>query len=268
MRGGVLESGVICFRPFVRLKPGSYSSQPGTANVARTAWRLCPVSLCVYIVRTTEEKQMQIYDVSVPIRPGMPVYEGDPGVEIKPWSALAKGNSANVSVLQFGAHTGTHVDAPAHFIEGARRIDALSLDTLIGPARVVRVSDEVEEIGLDLISGVDLRGIERVLFHTRNSSFWSEGFRKDFTHLGAAAAQALVDAGIKLVGTDYLSIEKFHSGDHRTHLTLLANNVVIVEGLNLADVPAGDYELICLPLKIAGGSGDGAPARAVLRTLL
>ncbi len=211
---------------------------------------------------------MPIYDITVPIRSGMPVYEGDPGVEIKAWSALAKGDSANVSSLHFGAHTGTHVDAPAHFIEGARKIDALSLETLMGPARVIRVPDEVTEIDLDSLAKCDLAGIERVLFHTRNSAFWSgEGFRKDFAHLAPEAAEKLVELGVKLVGIDYLSIEKFHSGHHRTHLALLSNNVVIVEGLNLSEVDAGDYELICLPMKIAEGAGDGAPARAVLRTV-
>ncbi len=211
---------------------------------------------------------MPIYDITVPIRSGMPVYEGDPGVEIKAWSALAKGDSANVSSLHFGAHTGTHVDAPAHFIEGASKIDALSLETLIGLARVIRVPDEVAEIDLDFLAKCDLGLIERVLFHTRNSAFWSgEGFRKDFAHLAPEAAEKLVDLGVKLVGIDYLSIEKFHSGHHRTHLALLSNNIVIVEGLNLSEVDAGDYELICLPLKIAEGAGDGSPARAVLRTL-
>src|SRR5437870_2818018 len=210
---------------------------------------------------------MKTYDVSVPIRSGMPIYEGDAGVGVKAWSAMTKGDSANVSFLHFGAHTGTHVDAPAHFIEGARKIDALSLELLIGPARVVRVPDDVDEIDPEFLAGCDLRGVERVLFHTRNSNFWNEGFRKDFTHLLPEAAQRLVEMGIKLVGTDYLSIEKFHSGHHRTHLTLLSNDVVIVEGLNLGDVAAGDYELICLPLKIADGAGDGAPARVVLRTL-
>ena len=210
---------------------------------------------------------MKIYDITVPIRGGMPVYEGDPGVQIEAWSAFAKGDSANVSMLNFGAHTGTHVDAPAHFIEGANTIDKLALETLIGPARVVRVPDSVLEIDPGFLTGHDLDGVERVVFHTRNSAFWNgEGFRKDFTHLSPEAAQLLVDRGIKLVGTDYLSIEKFHSGHHRTHLTLLRQNVVIVEGLNLSDVPSGDYELICLPLKIADGAGDGAPARVVLRT--
>ena len=211
---------------------------------------------------------MPIYDITVPIRSGMPVYEGDPGIEIQPWSALAKGDSANVSFLHFGAHTGTHVDAPAHFIEGTRKIDALSLEALIGPARVIRVPDEVSEIDPDFLAACDLNQVERVIFHTRNSSFWREGFRKDFTHLLPEAAKVLVDREVKLVGIDYLSIEKFHSGHHRTHLTLLSKDVVIVEGLNLSEVAPGDYELICLPLKIADGAGDGAPARAVLRTLV
>ena len=195
----------------------------------------------------------------------MPVYEGDPDVDIAAWSALANGNSSNVSFLHFGAHTGTHVDAPAHFIKDAGRIDAVALESLIGPARVVRVPDNLNEIGPEFLAQCDLDRVERLIFHTRNSSFWNQGFRKDFTHLLPEAAEILVDAGVKLVGTDYLSIEKFHSGHHRTHLTLLARNVIIVEGLNLSDVPAGDYELICLPLRIAGGAGDGAPARVVLR---
>lgn len=210
---------------------------------------------------------MTIYDITVPIRAEMPIYEGDPTVDIQPWSSLQKGDSANVSFLHLGAHTGTHVDAPAHFIAGAQKIDALPLDVLIGRARVVRVPDDRDAIDVDFIVSTDFTGVERVLFHTRNSSLWNRTFRKDFTHLLPDAAQKLVDLGVKLVGNDYLSIEKFHSGHHRTHLTLLSNSVVIVEGLNLRDVPAGDYELICLPLKIAEGAGDGAPARVVLRTL-
>jgi arylformamidase len=209
---------------------------------------------------------MAIYDITVPIRAGMPIYEGDPALNIEPWSELAKGDSANVSFLHFGAHTGTHVDAPAHFIEGANKIDSLRLDVLIGPARVIRVPDDVPEISPEFLQSCDLNNVSRVLFHTRNSGFWNEGFRKDFTHVLPEAAELLVERGVKLVGNDYLSVEKFHSGHHRTHLTFLRNDVVIVEGLNLSGVPAGDYELICLPLKIAGGAGDGAPARVVLRT--
>jgi arylformamidase len=132
---------------------------------------------------------------------------------------------------------------------------------------VVRVPDEATEIDRDFLAACDLNQTERVLFHTRNSSFWNESFRKDFTHLLPEAAEYLIDKGIKLVGIDYLSIEKFHSGHHRTHIALLSNGVIILEGLNLSGVPAGDYELICLPLKLSEGAGDGAPARAVLRTM-
>ena len=210
---------------------------------------------------------MPIYDVTVPIRSGMPIYEGDPPVMIEAASSLASGDSANVSFLHFGAHTGTHVDAPAHFIEGAAKIDSLSLDILIGPVRVIHVAEDRTEIDSEFLSSCDLGNVERIIFRTRNSGFWKSGFRKDFTHLLPEAAEMLVNRGVKLVGTDYLSIEKFHSGHHRTHIALLSRGVVIVEGLNLSGVPAGDYELICLPLKIAEGSGDGAPARVVLRTL-
>src|SRR2546421_2530382 len=210
---------------------------------------------------------MPIYDVTVPIRSGMPIYEGDPPVKIEAASSLASGDSANVSFLHLGAHTGTHVDAPAHFIEGAAKIDSLSFDILIGPARLIHVAEDRTEIDSEFLSSCDLESVERIIFHTRNSGFWESGFRKDFTHLLPEAAEMLVNRGVKLVGTDYLSIEKFHSGHHRTHIALLARGVVIVEGLNLSGVPAGDYELICLPLKIAEGAGDGAPARVVLRTL-
>lgn len=210
---------------------------------------------------------MKFYDITVPIRSGMPIYEGDPAVKIEAASSLASGDSANVSFLHFGAHTGTHVDAPAHFIDGAAKIDSLPLEVLIGPARVIRVPDDRNEIDPEFLSSCDLDNVERVLFRTRNSGFWQNGFRKDFTHLLPEAAEMLVNLGVKLVGIDYLSIEKFHSGHHRTHIALLSRGVVIVEGLNLSAVPAGDYELICLPLKIAEGAGDGAPARAVLRTM-
>ena len=149
-----------------------------------------------------------------------------------------------------------------------RRVESrLGLAEAVDGLVAVREGDEITEIEPALIERADLNGVERVLFHTHNSSLWNEGFRKDFTHLLPEAAQMLIELGIKLIGTDYLSIEKFHSGHHRTHLALLSNNVVIVEGLNLSEVPEGDYELICLPLKIAEGEGDGAPARAVLRTL-
>lgn len=213
---------------------------------------------------------MPVYDVSVPISRSTPVYPGDPKVEIEQWSAIARGDAANVSMLHFGAHTATHVDAPAHFIDGAAKVDALALEVLIGPARVLEIPPAARAITAEHLTANDLRDTTRVLFRTRNSEFWrapSEGFRTDFTYLEPAAARLLVELGVRLVGIDYLSVEKFHSERFATHTALLSNSVVILEGLDLHAVAAGTYELICLPLKIAGGMGDGAPARTILRTL-
>ena len=213
---------------------------------------------------------MQIYDLSVPLSSALPTYPGDPGIQISDWSKLANGDGANVSALSFGAHTGTHVDAPAHFIEGARRVDSLDLEILIGEAQVVHVPDELRVIDEEFVIENCPVGSRRILFKTRNSAFWSGDFtefRTDFTYLDLAAAEVLVQRGVKLVGIDYLSIEKFNSKDHEVHHALLAQEVVIVEGLNLTGVPAGKYELICLPLRLRSHLGDGAPARAVLRTI-
>ena len=213
---------------------------------------------------------MRIYDVSVPISAATPVYPGDPGVELRQWAAIANGDAANVTLLHFGAHTATHVDAPAHFIEGAPKVDAMPLDALVGAARIVLIADDVDAITASHLSSQSIEGATRVLFKTRNSAFWAEtarGFRQDFTYLAPDAARVLASSGVRLVGIDYLSVEKFQSERHETHEILLVNGVVIVEGLDLREVGAGDYELICLPLKIAGGTGDGAPARTILRTM-
>ena len=213
---------------------------------------------------------MKIYDVSVPISEKTPVYEGDPKVDITTAHAIADGAPANVSNLCLGAHTATHVDAPNHFIEGTRKVDELPLDVLIGKVRVVELPQDALSVEVSHVENADLKGVERILFKTRNSEFWNDlgqGFRKDFTYIAPDAAQKLVDFGAKLVGIDYLSVEKFGSEDFQTHITLLKNQVIIIEGLDLREVSAGDYELICLPLKIASGTGDGAPARTVLREL-
>ncbi len=212
---------------------------------------------------------MHIYDLSVALSDDMPTYPGDPGIKISQWFTLAGGDQANVSLLHFGAHTGTHVDAPAHFLEGAAGVESLALDVLIGPAEVIEVPNDSHVIDEAFVAN-NCAGTLRVLFKTRNSAFWKEsgtGFRADYTHLDPQAAAKLVELGARLVGIDYLSVEKFNSDNFETHHVLLSNGVIIVEGLDLGAVPAGKYELLCLPLRIRGGSGDGAPARAVLRTL-
>lgn len=211
---------------------------------------------------------MKIYDITVPISENTPVYEGDPNVQIEIANAVERGDAANVSRLCCGVHTATHVDAPNHFIEGGKRVHELDFEILIGVCRVVEIDKNAMAIEAKNI--VNLEGVERVLFKTRNSNFWTDfaqGFRKDFTYIAPDAAKALVEAKIKVVGIDYLSVEKFGSEDFMTHITFLKNEVVIIEGLDLREVPAGDYELICLPLKIVGGAGDGAPARTILREI-
>ena len=213
---------------------------------------------------------MRIYDVSVPLSAATPTYPGDPGIEIKQWLGLANGDVANVSLINFGLHSGTHVDAPAHFIEGGAKVDSLSLESLLGEAEVVEVPDHVGVIDESFVAANCVSGSQRVLFKTRNSAFWGDpagGFHEDYVAIDPTAARWLVESGIKLVGIDYLSVEKFKSETFQTHHTFLSNGVVIIESLDLRAVPSGRYELICLPLKIAGGSGDGAPARVILRTL-
>lgn len=211
---------------------------------------------------------MPFYDVTVALSNELPTYPGDPGIKIGEWRSLAKGDSANVSVVNFGAHTGTHVDAPAHFIEGAAKIESLPLDSLIGECVVVQTPDDCLVVDEAFVSANVPQGSARVLFKTRNSAFWkTTEFHSDFTHLDLGAATWLRDQGAKLVGIDYLSIEKFKSPGHPTHLALLSQGVVILEGLNLSDVAPGKYELICLPLRLRSQLGDGAPARAVLRTI-
>lgn len=213
---------------------------------------------------------MRIYDISVPVSSETPTYPGDPGVRINQWASIAQGDTANVTLLHFGAHTATHIDAPSHFIAGGQRIEDIPLSVLIGLATVVEIPDDVDVIDVGRLPWLEMSGATRVLFKTCNSGFWSnlsQGFREDFTYIAADAARAMAENGVRLVGTDYLSVEKYKSERHETHMALLEKGVVILEGLDLSEVPAGRYELICLPLKIVGGSGDGAPCRAVLRSI-
>jgi arylformamidase len=205
----------------------------------------------------------RIYDISVPIRSGGLVYPGNPEIDISLQQAVAKGAGANVSAIRFGSHTGTHADASRHFFDDGQTVDRIPLERLIGPAVLIKFPDSLRSIGADDLRAHDLKGQKRVLIGTRNSALLSQKqFVPDYTYLAPDGAQYLVDQGVELVGVDYLSIEQFHSGHHRTHRTLLERSVVIIEGLDLSAPPAGEYEFICLPLRIEGC--DGAPARAVL----
>jgi arylformamidase len=204
-----------------------------------------------------------ILDISVPVVTGGLVYPGNPEIHIEPHSELRKGASSNLSRLSFGSHTGTHVDAPSHFFDGGNTVDRLPLGALIGPAVVLAFGEDVMSVTADHLERHALRGVERVLLRTRNSEFIKERhFRQDYTYVAPDAAEHLVSLGVKLVGVDYLSIEQFRSGHHRTHRTLLERGIVIVEGLDLSGIHPGAYDFSCLPLRLEGL--DGAPARAVL----
>lgn len=205
----------------------------------------------------------RIYDISVPIRTGGVVYPGNPEIDIKLTSSVARGDSANVSQIVFGSHTGTHADSSRHFFDDAQPVDQIPLERLIGPARLVVMGDEVRSVGEKELRAAGIEGQKRVLIKTRNSELLKQKeFVPDYTFIAPDAAEYLVAIGVELVGVDYLSIEQFHSGHHKTHRTLLAQDVVIIEGLALSEPPSGDYQLICLPLRLEGL--DGAPARAVL----
>jgi arylformamidase len=205
----------------------------------------------------------RIYDISVPIRSGGLVYPGNPEIEISLQQAVAKGAGANVSYIRFGSHTGTHADAARHFFDDGQTVDMIPLERLIGPALLLSFPDDLRAVGAADLQKHDIKGHTRILLRTRNSALLSQKeFVRDYTFLAPDGAQYLVDQGVELVGIDYLSIEQFHSGHHKTHRTLLEKSVVILEGLDLSVPAPGAYQLICLPLRIEGC--DGAPARAVL----
>ena len=205
---------------------------------------------------------MTLVDVSVTIRAGMPVYPGNPGPVLSPVQRIAEGAEANVGRLDLGLHTGTHVDAPRHFEEGGAGAETLPADALVGPAVVIDATGVRDRIDAPAVERLVPTGApDRVLFRTRNSEAWARSaFEADFVAVDRRGAELLVQRGVRLVGVDGLSV-----GDPQAHHALLGAGVVVLEGLDLARVEAGRYELLCLPLKVEGG--DGAPARAFLRAL-
>ena len=208
---------------------------------------------------------MKIFDISLSISPDLPVWPDDPPIELELIESMEAGAHANVSRLSAGVHTGTHVDAPHHFLNDGCTIEQLPLDVLTGPCYVIQLPDGVETITAEALDGMSLpANITRILFGTSNSRLWSRGemeFQEDFVAVAEDGAQWLVDHGFRLVGVDYLSVAPF--GDSvPTHTVLLQAGIVVVEGLDLSAVPRGFYDLYCLPLKLLGS--DGAPARAIL----
>jgi Predicted metal-dependent hydrolase len=208
---------------------------------------------------------MKIFDISLPVSPGMAVWPGDPQVVLERVSSMDAGAHDNISQLACSVHTGTHVDAPHHFLNDGRTVDTLSLDVLTGPVQVVQIPDTVGLVTSDILaqSGF-ITGTLRLILKTRNSRIWerqSGKFVTDFVGLSEDGAEWLVHAGVKLVGIDYLSIAPYKQSIP-IHRTLLEPGTIIVEGLDLRAISPGFYTLYCLPLNLVGS--DGAPARAIL----
>lgn len=206
---------------------------------------------------------MIVHDISVRLLPGMPTYPGEPGPVLTPINSLDAGDEANVTSFSMGSHTGTHVDAPLHFLRGGPAVDDLRLDDLVGEAWVMDVTGPADISAETLEKASIPSTAERLLFKTQNGRLWDlPAFQTDFVALTADAAEWLVRRGVRLVGIDYLSIEAFGAAPHAAHRALLSAAVVVLEGLDLRGVTPGSYLLACLPLKLAGA--EGAPARAVL----
>jgi arylformamidase len=206
------------------------------------------------------------YDISVPISSNLPIWPDTQPIEFQRTLDLDRGDIANDTTICMSVHTGTHVDASLHFVPFGKSVDELSLDILIGTATVLDIG-EIEVITSKFLENLTLPGdLKRLLFKTKNSKLWNSTtkFEPNFVALSADAAEWIVKRGIILVGIDYLSIQRFYDGPE-THIILLQSEVVVIEGLNLIDVPAGDYELICLPIKLQGL--EGAPSRVILRPL-
>jgi arylformamidase len=203
-------------------------------------------------------------DVSMPLHNGMVHWPGDPAVRIKQTSDMARGGRCNLSALSMSAHTGTHMDAPFHFLPDGPKLDAMPIEATIGRGRVIEIRDPVsvkpQELGRH-----GIRKGERILFRTRNSTrcHESDAFIKNFVYISTDAAQFLVERGVRTVGVDYLSVGGYKRDSRETHTILLSAGIWIIEGMNLSRVRQGLYDLVCLPLRIL--NADGAPARAVLR---
>lgn len=207
---------------------------------------------------------MPLYDATLPLKANMISFPGDPVFKMTPFLGREMGDPFDLAVLELGTHTGTHVDPPSHYLDGGATVDELALETLVGPAVVLDLRGW-PEIGPEALSRSDFHGRPRVLLKTDNGQkLRNMTFDSSYVHLNEQGAQYLVEKGIQLVGVDYVSIERYENQGAPVHRILLQGGVVIVEAVDLLDIPAGPCEIYCLPLKITGG--DGAPARVLLRT--
>jgi arylformamidase len=205
-----------------------------------------------------------IYDVSVQLSNDLPVWPSGPPIRLQSTPHLSRDRSYTIheTFIQISSHMGTHIDAPFHFVENGRRLNEIPLERLIGKASVFEFPG-VRSIGGRELRPLNWEGVERVLFKTENSKHWHDGrFYEEFVYLEPEGAKFLVERGVKLVGIDYLSIEKFRAEKHLTHFALLEKDVIVIEGLDLSRVGPGEYSMVALPLNLLGT--DGGPTRVIL----
>jgi len=214
------------------------------------------------VIRWTDGVEKKIYDISVPLSSGTPVFPGRPRFGRKLILSLARGEGANISELALTSHTGTHVDSPNHFIQNMDTIDKISFKSVIGRARVFEL-EVTEKIDAPDVQALVIEPGSIVLFKTRNSTLWAEKeFRKDYVYLTKGASEVLRDKEVVAVGLDYIIPDELENMERPVHHVLFGKGIILIEGINLRDVPPGDYFLICLPLNIK--DGEAAPARAIL----
>ena len=207
---------------------------------------------------------MTLYDISLTYTEALPTWPGDPIIQLEQISSIKDGEMTNVTHLSMCAHSGTHVDAPDHFLGNGKTVESIPLELMVGPAAVGEIRAEGTITAADLISARIPAGVKRILLKTANSEYWAAGnkaFQEDFIAPDGESAKYLVELGVEVIGVDYLSVAPF-TDPEPTHRILLEAGVLIIEGLDLSGVEPGEYTLYCLPLKIGGA--DGAPARVLL----
>jgi arylformamidase len=206
---------------------------------------------------------MKLYDATIPIHEGTVTFPGDPPFRMEPCFQIEKGDPVNVAIISMGTHLGTHVDPPAHYLEGGATLDEIPLDTLVGPGIVLDMRG-VSQIDRQALESAPMGDHVRVLLKTDNGPLLLESsFHSDYVHLTEDGARYLVEKGVSLVGIDYISIERYQNPGAPVHRALLQAGILIVEGVHLLEIPPGPYEIFCLPICIKGA--DGAPARVLLR---
>jgi arylformamidase len=207
---------------------------------------------------------MELFDISLTISQELPTWPGDPKIELTQIHHIAEGDNSNVTHLSSTVHIGTHIDAPDHFLDNGKTVEKIPLDLLVGPANVIEIPSKGHITSEDIKKAGFPKGTKRILFKTINSKYWESGekeFQEDFIGLAPSGAEFLVEAGIRVVGVDYLSVAPYHDPEP-THKILLEKEILIVEGLDLSRIDPGEYTLLCLPLKIK--NSDGSPARVLL----